>query len=98
MGLHYNSIRDLRLDYINIGGDCNGYREEHRFRTAAEGVACDDSARLLTFVSADDRDAAMDRLKALHKPPFVVGENWLVVGGVDAQRVADGLGGVVVSS
>jgi hypothetical protein len=97
MGSHYNSVRDLRFDYISAGGDCDGYRSDDVFETAAQGIVCGDSARLLTFRSAEDLATAVERLKAHRTFTFVVGINWLVTEGIDAQRVADGLGGVVVS-
>jgi hypothetical protein len=92
--VEYSSVVELRDAYVEAGGQCPSWNQSDVILAALESGECDDATVLSIYV---DRSEAMDAAEGLaafdemmgEPAPVLVGPNWLVNSGQDADELTE---------
>jgi ABC-type glycerol-3-phosphate transport system substrate-binding protein len=92
--VEYSSVVELRDAFVEAGGECPSWNQSDIILAALESGECDDATVLSIYV---DRSEAMDAAAGLaafdemmgEPSPVLVGPNWLVNSGQDADELTE---------
>lgn len=97
----FHTVGDLKRAYTDAGGECSGWEQDNKVKTAKQSGTCGSDVVLMVFSSKADADGTVSAQKAMfgalgnQSYELLVGQNW-IVNSPDAEKVKKDLGGKIV--